>query len=316
VDAELKRGVWIKGRVTDKVTGKPVPSAIEYFAFADNPYRKDVPGFWPGRNTKEDGTFQLVGLPGRGILAACGLEIKYLVGVGCEKFHHTEIIRGARTIDVTDPPIMVNNFHTLVEVVADRDAASATCDITLDPGRTLTGTVVGPDGKPLSGARMGGATPLLAVPDWEDGTQPKAQFTVYAVKEGQKRSVVAMHEEKQLAGSLMLQGEEKGPLTIQLKPWAVVSGRLVTSDGLPRPNAELTLERCNERLFDPASGYHRARSFRTDKDSKFRIDALVPGLKYTMSFRDHKGMISGRVFEDLTLQSGETKDLGDVQVKE
>jgi len=314
VDAELKRGVWIKGRVTDKATGKPVPSMIEYFAFTDNPYRKDAPGFWPRLHTKNDGTFQFIGLPGRAILGARALELKYLVGVGSEKFKVREAPASWKTID-TSPTCIVGNYHTLVEAAATPDAVSLTCDITLDPGRTLTGTVVGPDGKPLSGARMGGVEGW-SIHSWEHTTQPTAKFTVYGVKAGEQRYVLAMHEEKQLAGLLMIQGEEKGPLTLQLKPWAVVSGRLVTSNGQPRSKAELTLELYGERLFDPRGGYHRVRSFHTDKDGKFRIDALVPGLKYTMTYKTGKGRLAGTVFEDLILQSGQTKDLGDVQVKE
>ena len=38
VDFELKRGIWIEGKLTDKVTGKPVPDGyVEYFALAGNP---------------------------------------------------------------------------------------------------------------------------------------------------------------------------------------------------------------------------------------------------------------------------------------
>jgi RNA polymerase sigma factor (sigma-70 family) len=315
VDAELKRGVWIKGRVTDKATGKPVSSSIDYFAFADNPDRKDAPGFEPRLHTKADGTFQFIGLPGRGVIGARGFQDKYLVGVGSEKFKVRDDPASWRTLDTSPVRCMVDNYHTLVEAAPAKDAVSLTCDITLDPGRTLTGTVVGPNGEPLPGARLGGVTGFI-ISSWEHTTQPTAEFAVYAVKEGQKRYVLVLHEEKQLAGSLMLQGDEKGPLTIQLKPWAAVSGRLVASDGQPRPNAEVTLERYGEKINDPCCGYHRIRSFQTDKDGKFRIDALVPGLKYTMRFKTDKGVLSGMVFEDLILQSGEMKELGDVRVKE
>lgn len=311
VDAELKHGVWIKGRVTDKATGKPIPSSIEYFAFADNPYRKDAPGFWPRLSTKEDGTFRFIGLPGRGLIGARGFQDRYLVAVGGEKF--TIQNDPLRTI-ATSPPCITVNYHTLVEVAPAKDATSLTCDITLDPGRTLTGTVIGPDGKPLSGARMGGVTGF-SISSWEHKTQPTAEFTVYAVKKGQKRNILVLHEEKHLAGSLMLNGDEKGPLTIKLQPWAVLTGRFVTSDGQPRPDAELTLERYGDRLNDPSCGYHTTRSFQTDKGGKFRIEALVPGLKYTMHFKN-KGRLSGTVFEDLMFESGQTKDLRDVQVKE
>src|SRR5439155_10735924 len=43
VDVKLKRGVWITGKVTDKVTGKPVPSWIQYAVFGDNPNLEEAP---------------------------------------------------------------------------------------------------------------------------------------------------------------------------------------------------------------------------------------------------------------------------------
>ena len=46
VDFELKRGIWIEGKITDKVTGKPVPDGyVAYFAMAGNPNVRDYPGF-------------------------------------------------------------------------------------------------------------------------------------------------------------------------------------------------------------------------------------------------------------------------------
>ena len=40
VDFELKRGVWVEGRLTDKVTGKPVRGSVDYFALDANPIVK------------------------------------------------------------------------------------------------------------------------------------------------------------------------------------------------------------------------------------------------------------------------------------
>ena len=44
-DIELKRGVWIEGKITDKVTGKPLQGTVEYFALHSNPNLRDYPGF-------------------------------------------------------------------------------------------------------------------------------------------------------------------------------------------------------------------------------------------------------------------------------
>ena len=49
----------------------------------------------------------------------------------------------------------------------------------------------------------------------------------------------------------------------------------------------------------------------------FRIEGLVPGLKYNLEII--KGIyflrITGSVIKDLTIKSGETRDLGEVQAK-
>jgi hypothetical protein len=44
VDFEVVRGVQVKGRITDKETGKPVYCALWYFPLADNKFFKDLPG--------------------------------------------------------------------------------------------------------------------------------------------------------------------------------------------------------------------------------------------------------------------------------
>src|SRR5262249_20978752 len=36
VDIGMRRGVWVKGRVIDKATGKTVPASFDYFCFGDN----------------------------------------------------------------------------------------------------------------------------------------------------------------------------------------------------------------------------------------------------------------------------------------
>src|SRR5207302_7777913 len=87
VDFSLKRGVLIKGRVTDKSTGKRLPSQIEYVAFADNPYRREVPN-WTTNNylrTHEDGSFEVVALPGRGLLGVRASGDHYLLEVGADQ---------------------------------------------------------------------------------------------------------------------------------------------------------------------------------------------------------------------------------------
>src|SRR5215831_11287740 len=55
-------------------TGKPVRAEVHYFALPDNPNVHDAPGFLGSRPpavfSAEDGSFTLIGLPGRGVVAA------------------------------------------------------------------------------------------------------------------------------------------------------------------------------------------------------------------------------------------------------
>jgi hypothetical protein len=46
-DIALKRGVWIKGRVFDKATGKPHWADVEYHCFRSNPNVNEVPASLP-----------------------------------------------------------------------------------------------------------------------------------------------------------------------------------------------------------------------------------------------------------------------------
>jgi protocatechuate 3,4-dioxygenase beta subunit len=69
VDRKLKRGIWIRGRVTDQVTGKPVFAEVKYFAFLSNQYASKYPNFTPNSSmadiqmryrTRPDGSYQLM----------------------------------------------------------------------------------------------------------------------------------------------------------------------------------------------------------------------------------------------------------------
>ncbi len=126
------------------------------------------------------------------------------------------------------------------------------------------------------------------------------------------------HPEKNLAGWLVVTGNEKGPLTVKLVPAAVLTGRLVRPDGEPVTAGDIVtpiggsdIPRNREK---PDRGTLPSR-VRLDKDGKFRITGLAPGLKYRFSLviRGYCYPVGGR--EDLTFKPGETKDLGDVVIK-
>ncbi|MFV2067258.1 MAG: hypothetical protein ACC645_09785 [Pirellulales bacterium] len=92
VDIDIHRGIWITGRITDKVTGEPVGGArVYYLPFRSNKFAQALPEFDDNGNvegdqmryqSKADGTYRLVGLPGRAVIGAESIYKQYRKGVG------------------------------------------------------------------------------------------------------------------------------------------------------------------------------------------------------------------------------------------
>jgi RNA polymerase sigma factor (sigma-70 family) len=300
VDFTLKRGVLVKGRVLDKATGRPVYANVTYVVFTDNLAHKAAPGFTTEHylQTKEDGSFELVAFPGRGLLTARGWSDHYRMGVGADQIKGKD----ERGFFLTEPYLQeLNTFHRYVEINPAEGSESIPCDLLLDPGRLLRGTVVGPDGKPLAGAQALGLTAYSRSRNWTHSPLQGADFMVYGLGDGEGREVLFLHTEKKLAGALRLGGDDRGPLTVKLEPWGVVTGRVVSAEGKAQAGALL---RITDWLL-PGSGYQ------TDRDGRFRIEGLAPDKEYTLDVVQ-KGQPAANVFTGLKLKAGETRDLGDV----
>jgi 5-hydroxyisourate hydrolase-like protein (transthyretin family) len=300
VDFALKRGVLVKGRVLDKVTGRPVFANVAYVVFGDNLRRTAVPGFTTDNylQTGEDGSFQLVAFPGRGLVMARGWSDHYCMGVGAD----TIAGKDERGLFPTEPHLQESDtFHRYVEINPPEGTESITCDLLLDPGRMPHGTVVGPDGKALSGTRALGLTAYARSRNWTRAPLEGAEFTVYGLGDGAGREVLFVHTEKKWAGALRVGGDDRGPLTVKLEPWGEVTGRLVTAEGKPQAGVLL-------RIADWQLPHNRLQ---TDPDGRFRVEGLVPGVAYTLD-AVQKGQAIGQVFSGLTTHAGEMRNLGDV----
>jgi hypothetical protein len=173
--------------------------------------------------------------------------------------------------------------------------------------------------------------------DWSGdpfGPLAKAEFSVLGLQSDRSRLLCFTHEEKKLAGSMVIRGDDKGPLTVKLGPWANVSGRLLDNAGKPIKDAELYFtEVPRHKPGEPLSvdtglyviersGYKPSRDPRTDEQGRFRVEGLVPGLKYNLAWYDRNGAVLpedgkwvGLAFTNLILQPGETKDLGDLKLQ-
>jgi RNA polymerase sigma factor (sigma-70 family) len=301
VDFALKRGVWVKGRVTEKTTGKPLSGGIGYFGYADNPHAKEIPSVFGGSlggSTRPDGSFRFVVVPGRGLLAVqVSYNAHYLLGVGVEKIKVPRGRMGGENgieyLETYPYPCQFPNYNTLAEIDPKPGDEAITCDLTVIPGRALKGTVLAPDGQPLTGARFWGV-PLSG-----------ADFTVRGLPPNKLRKpwvLEFVHEGKKLAGSLAVWGDEKGHLRVRLQPWGAVTGRFVTPQGEPLTGMHVSCQ--------AGDGY-------SDKQGRLRIEGLIPGRKYNLYFSKEGRLLQiiGGEPKDLAVKAGETKDLGDVKVK-
>ncbi len=172
-------------------------------------------------------------------------------------------------------------------------------DLTVQPVRGLQGTLVDPDGKPLSGVRVRG---LTSTPDLE--TLAGLSFTVEGLNPRGTRELVFHHREKGLGKVVTLRGDQTQALTVQLAPCGVVQGRIVDKRG--RPMSGVIVWFFHDCSFADIRG-------ETDRQGRFRV-GLIEGQKYSLGVSGVRGLL--RFAADVEVASGRSKDLGDFPVSE
>jgi RNA polymerase sigma factor (sigma-70 family) len=308
VDFELKRGVLIRGRVTDKETGQPMAARVEYFAFEDNPQFQKGGVLWGlsfHTPTAPDGSFTLVALPGRGLLAA---KASYMDGYQEKKPYLMDVgaanIKGP--IRTHLGPWTAMQFNTVVEINPARDAESIHQDIAIHPKKTVTGTVVGPDGKPLAGIYVNG---LLGVRIENLAT---AEFRLPRLE-----PLFFYQRDRNLGAAVLFKGDEAMPVTVRLQQCATLTGRLLDKDGRPCADVQLAGSILGGQLniVETGGGWFGFFSGKTDKEGRFKIEGILPGVKVGLAI-NKGGRIDARLIAEATLKAGQTKDLGDLTSRE
>jgi RNA polymerase sigma factor (sigma-70 family) len=304
-DIGLRKGVLIRGRVTDKATGQPVSAGVAYFPFPDDPRLRDYPAGGHQGAAGDDGRFEIAVPPGRGVLIAHTSGGRYVRAAGADR------IEGLNRIpDLARRPFhVVPDYQAIAEVNPAAGAGPLTRDLELVPARTVTGTVVDPDGKPVIEAVAMG---LEANAPWVDRVLMSADFAVRDIDPGEPRRVYFFHVGRRLAGSVLIRGDEAGPLTVRLQPWGSATGRIVDDRGRPQSGLELTGSTPNRSELDSGMPPRRAT---VGADGRFRFQGLVPGLRYSASVLELGGYGRRWAFRGLRVGPGETRDLGDIKLQ-
>jgi RNA polymerase sigma factor (sigma-70 family) len=328
VDFELERGFLMTGRLTEKGTGRPLRGRVFYAPLPSNPNRDEYDRLskiglkvsdW--ENVQPDGTFAILGVLGPAVLVPCVQEDSSFPVINVRK----ELNKRGVYSWPSGP------CHAVLEInPGEKDARSRTFDIALQAGQTLAGSVVGPDGKPLTGVETAGLYPDYT-PTEKVGA---AGFTLKGLQAGRKRVLIFLDQERKLGKLQEVHGEEKGAIVVRLGPLGTCTGRLVDTDGKPlaghKVAAFLDLSgRDYENLptiepvpFGRLLGLGRgawhgftARRGVTDKEGRFYLDGLLPGVPYTVVASEDKiqpGKPVSHRKDHVTVEAGKTKKVGDV----
>jgi protocatechuate 3,4-dioxygenase beta subunit len=343
VEIELHRGIWITGRVTDKVTGDPVSAVVHWLPFRTNEFaQKRTPEFGPNGNRDgwtnypiaPDGTFRVLGLPGKALVAASvntSYFQGYRIGVGSEKFQPANA--GGPQPGMMGPPGMLpmrlvwragaggmRTYHSFQEIDVPETADSFECKVELDPGEKLRVSVVDPEGKPITGCEVGGhLRPLSFQPVRVD----ESAFDLGALVAKEKRVLFINHQEQRVGKVAVVEYDPNGPrdMKISLESCATVMGRITAPDGDHQAIKKLLVMARLEPLIG-RGGHRQMGSCEIDAEGRFKFESLPVGCEYVVGYEGEldpaKPIVPLYQSKPFTVKSGEKLDLGDValQVRE
>ncbi|HEV3446224.1 MAG TPA: sigma-70 family RNA polymerase sigma factor [Gemmataceae bacterium] len=321
LDLELHRGVWVTGKVTDKVTGQPLPARMVYTTYLDNAHTLTVPefhrrgstgtidGHQSRYETRPDGSYRVVAVPGKAIVGAWCMIDGYRKGIGFDEIPVFKDKKGPI------PPVFQlyqqapyrQGTNVVKEVDVPEGGQSVTCDLQIDKGETLKVTISDPDGNVARGPfQVRGHVPENYV-GWyhERISQPSFDAVGFTVDE--ERTLFVLDEERQLGRAVLVKfaSVKDRKLTIQLQPLGEVTGRLLSTLGDPLAHLSVSVT---------ASGSGKTvRQVETDAQGRFST-TLMPGTKYYLHV-DRGPYVGREISKDVTPKPGSKTSLGDIKLE-
>ncbi len=224
--------------------------------------------------TRPDGTFRLVGLPGRAIVGAIVQAGKpYLEGAGSEAIKgmnssgHFETYRNPVNPSKMWPTVMK-------EINPPADATVAHVDLEVTTGPSVRLTAVDPEGKPIAGLHTNGRLGRSSH-DRDEMAEPNA--VVLNLMPDEERIVLLRHEGRKLGKVVTLKkgDDASGPVAVKLAPLATITGRVVDADGNPIAGARIRPDVL------PHGDFGLSLSpVVTDADGRFRVPDVPTGCAY------------------------------------
>jgi hypothetical protein len=140
---------------------------------------------------------------------------------------------------------------------------------------------------------------------------------VYALDPAKPRTLVFYHPERKLGGTLTVRGDEAQPPVAKLAAAAAVTGRVLDAEGQPVAGAEVGTSYPDRAASELDRFLRQQREpVRTDKDGRFRLEGIVPGLKFGLSIRKGQTFLVGKPrVGHKQAESGQTLELGEIKTE-
>jgi RNA polymerase sigma factor (sigma-70 family) len=332
IDLALKRGVLIRGKVTELLSHQPVAGAIVALRFP----RTEDAGV-PSRpvETSADGSFVLSVRSRKGFIVASGPTSDFVLREFDEGLLNDGQPSGSRIY-----------FHALLACDQRPGEPDHDVGLTLQTCQPIKGQVVGPEGKPLTGAwiysgiTLDPRTPLSQ--SWNQyyhGVTRNGPFELRGVAPEAEFSVSFLEPQLKLGATIRVSGKTKAgePIRVTLLPCGAAKARLVGPDGKPlghfaprlaimmvvTPGEFSPIKARKEGKFMPEAGVlnvidpvNYPAPPASNDDGRLILPALVPGTTYVFVDRTTVGGPPGiQLRKEFTVKPGETLDLGDILIE-
>ena len=200
----LKRGIPVRGRLFDKRKDGlgPVRGVVSYYPFADNPRAKDVTDGNLEATSGDDGRYEMIVYPGRGVITARAKDGDYLAGAGRDAIADLERVAPPADLYVSFPN--TPRYHVIAEVNPSPETDALIRNLAFEHARTQTGSVVDPDGQPLNDVVAYG---INREGIWIHKILESGTFTVSNLDPREPRRVTFFQTERKLAGSVRISGD-------------------------------------------------------------------------------------------------------------
>ncbi len=283
LDVELRRGIVITGRVIDSATGKGINSGIRFDPLPGNKYANE-PGYDFHRHsgvmesTDAEARFRIVEIPGPGVLIVQASHMETIGEHELKPFRQASFSKEDRERVFAEVGKSIWLYETenavkYLDLDLDPKGGAVQCDLVLDRGTTVNVEIQDNAGQPLTGVMAAG----LAESWPYTFTLTKSRCTVCALGPDRPRKVFFLHPTRRLAGSLLLTGQEKSPVTVRLRPAGAIKGRAVDEAGASLDGLKVALNIAFEertarelyRFLDMDQPLARTRTSRDDSTSIF-----------------------------------------------